>query len=259
MNELATYENLTPLEIRAQINLIQEVMKTVMMKDVHYGVIPGCNAPSLYKPGAEKIMATFRLTPEYQIEDLSTDDEVRYLITTILKAPNGLKVGEGIGECSSTEEKYKWRQSVCDEEFENTQEDQRRIAYKRKKDGYYTVKQVRTNLSDLRNTVLKMAKKRSLVDAVITTTAASDIFTQDIEDLPPEYVNDVVVDAGTIHLPEYPENEFKKNFPSWVKLIEMNKKTPKEIILMISSRYQLTELQKEKINNLNIVLEGEAQ
>lgn len=33
------------------------------------------------------------------------------------------------------------------------------------------------------NTVLKMAKKRALVDAVLTATAASDIFDQDLEDL----------------------------------------------------------------------------
>ena len=33
------------------------------------------------------------------------------------------------------------------------------------------------------NTVLKMAKKRALVDAVLTATAASDIFTQDLEDI----------------------------------------------------------------------------
>ena len=39
------------------------------------------------------------------------------------------------------------------------------------------------NPADHYNTVLKMAKKRALVDAVLTTTAASDIFTQDLEDL----------------------------------------------------------------------------
>ena len=33
------------------------------------------------------------------------------------------------------------------------------------------------------NTVLKMAKKRAHVDAILTATAASDIFTQDIEDM----------------------------------------------------------------------------
>ncbi len=39
------------------------------------------------------------------------------------------------------------------------------------------------NPADHYNTVLKMAKKRALVDAVLTTTAASDIFTQDLEEI----------------------------------------------------------------------------
>jgi hypothetical protein len=34
------------------------------------------------------------------------------------------------------------------------------------------------------NTLLKMAKKRALIDAVLSATRASGIFTQDIEDLP---------------------------------------------------------------------------
>ncbi|HIJ50738.1 MAG TPA: hypothetical protein HPP54_06770, partial [Nitrospinae bacterium] len=38
------------------------------------------------------------------------------------------------------------------------------------------------NPADYYNTVLKMAKKRALVDAVLTATAASDIFSQDIEE-----------------------------------------------------------------------------
>ncbi len=37
--------------------------------------------------------------------------------------------------------------------------------------------------ADQYNTVLKMAKKRALVDAVLTATAASDCFAQDLEDL----------------------------------------------------------------------------
>ena len=42
------------------------------------------------------------------------------------------------------------------------------------------------DIADTYNTVLKMAKKRAHVDAIITVTAASDIFTQDVEDLLPE-------------------------------------------------------------------------
>ena len=40
------------------------------------------------------------------------------------------------------------------------------------------------NPVDSFNTVLKMAKKRALVDAVLTATAASDLFVQDLEDTP---------------------------------------------------------------------------
>lgn len=39
------------------------------------------------------------------------------------------------------------------------------------------------NPADHYNTVPKTAKKRTLVDAVLTTTAASDIFSQDLEEL----------------------------------------------------------------------------
>ena len=43
------------------------------------------------------------------------------------------------------------------------------------------------NPQDLANTILKMAKKRSFVDGILTVTGASRIFTQDIED-----INDIV-------------------------------------------------------------------
>jgi hypothetical protein len=42
------------------------------------------------------------------------------------------------------------------------------------------------DIADLYNTVLKMAKKRAFVDATITATAASDFFTQDVEDFASE-------------------------------------------------------------------------
>lgn len=39
------------------------------------------------------------------------------------------------------------------------------------------------NIADVFNTVLKMAKKRAFVDAIITATASNDLFTQDLEDI----------------------------------------------------------------------------
>jgi len=190
-NEVVTLENkpLSVNEVKAQINIIQKVLQGVMKRDVHYGAVPGCgDKPTLLKPGAEKIMATFRLSADPIIDDLSTNDEIRYRVTVRLKSLNGNFVGSGIGECSTGEEKYKWRKSVCNEEFEEASEDRRREKWLK---GYGNqkprqLKQIRTQPSDLANTVLKMAKKRALVDAVLTATAASDIFDQDLEDLPEE-------------------------------------------------------------------------
>ncbi len=185
-------EHASANEIRANVNLIQEVMRSVMRPDVHYGILPGCKTPSLYKPGAEKIMSTFRLAADPFVEDLCTDDSARFRVTVRLTSSTGAFVGAGIGECSSDEDKYRWRACYIQEEFDDTPEDRRRYKWSQYKGKPATkAKQVRTNPADLRNTVLKMAKKRAQVDAVLTATAASDIFTQDIEDLPKEYTQEM--------------------------------------------------------------------
>jgi len=194
--EVITIEKntLTAKEIKAQVNLIQSVMEAVMKDGTHYGKVPGCgDKPTLLKPGAEKIMATFMLSADPAIEDLSSGDIVRYRIIVKLLARNGAFVGAGIGECSSEEEKYHWRKVVCNEEFETTVEDKRREKWVKGYQGQpnYQVKQIIVNKADVANTVLKMAKKRALVDAVLTATAASDIFAQDLEDLPAEILPEV--------------------------------------------------------------------
>jgi len=180
---------LTAVQVRAQVNLIQEVMKSVMQDGQHYGVIPGAGSkPTLLKPGAEKLMLTFQLSPDLAVEDLSTSDAHRYRVTCRICDRTGNFLGAGLGEASSNEEKYKWRAAVCPEEFDETPEDRKRKKWKK---GYgggaaQAIKQIRTEPADIANTILKMAKKRALVDAALTVTGASDIFTQDIEDMPPE-------------------------------------------------------------------------
>ena len=192
MNEELARQELTAKEVKAQVNLIQEVMAAVMKKDVHYGIIPGCKQPSLYKAGAEKILATFRLSVEPIVEDLSTHDEIKYRVTARgVHQGTGIFVGAGIGECSSNEDKYKWRGVVSDAEWNAMPEDRKRIKYCKPTDWNKAgeIRQIRTNPADLANTVLKMAKKRAQVDLTLTATAASDCFTQDLEDIPDEYDN----------------------------------------------------------------------
>ena len=181
-------------EVRQNINMIHEALKSIMKDGTHFGVIPGCGKPSLYKPGAEVIIALFKLSTDPVVTNMSENGEIRYQVKVNITTRDGVFVGSGIGECSSGEEKYMWRAAICDKEFESTPETMRRIKFSPEKvKGYKTgnileIQQVRVSPSDLANTILKMAKKRALIDGVLTSTAASDIFTQDIQDLPDGYL-----------------------------------------------------------------------
>lgn len=190
-------KSLTAADIRAQVNLMQDVMQEVMLKDTHFGVIPGTSKPTLYKAGAEKIMATFRIAADPEVTDLSRDGEVHYRVKVSMLSSTGAFLGAGIGECSSEEDKYAWRGAVCPEEFDDTPENRRRVKYAKYRGNVEKKKQVRTNPADVSNTILKMAKKRGLIDGVLTVTAASDLFTQDIEDLPAEVAAEIVSQSPT--------------------------------------------------------------
>jgi hypothetical protein len=155
-----------------------------MKSDVHYGVIPGTDKPTLYKPGAEIILSMFRIAVDPTIEDLSTEEHIRYRVQCKgTHMPTGGHIGTGVGEASTKEEKYAWRKAVCTEEFQETPEHRRRIKWKSWNGNTERIEQVRMNPADLANTILKMAKKRALIDLTLTATAASDAFTQDMEEL----------------------------------------------------------------------------
>jgi hypothetical protein len=144
---------LPPSRIIERARAIHEIMKEAMKDGIDYGVITGCGPkPTLLKPGAEKLLMMFQVAPKVTVTDLSTPPDVyRYRVLVSLISQAGVYLGDGIGAASSLEKKW-----------------------------------TRPNPADIDNTVLKMAKKRALVDAVLTVLGASDIFTQDVEDMEPE-------------------------------------------------------------------------
>lgn len=179
---------LTAAQIKDRVNLIQQVMRSVMKDGTHYDVIPGTEKPTLLKPGAEVLCMTFQIAPSYVVEDLSGPDEVRYaIICTGTHQQTGVKLGEGLGECSSSEEKYKWRRATKTE-WERAHEERRRVKYGYSKQDRkeYEILQVRTEPADVANTVRKMAAKRAQVAMTLNVTAASDMFSQDLEEMSPE-------------------------------------------------------------------------
>lgn len=176
---------LTVGEIKDQVSTIQRVLSEVMKKGTHYDVVPGCGDKQvLLKPGAEKILSTFHIGTEIKVEDLGDGFDVRYRVTCRgFHIPTGSTIGYGIGECSTSEKKYKWREAVCQAEFDATPETRRNKLWKKdyNSKNVSEVLQVRQNPADIANTVLKMAKKRAMVDLCLTATACSDMFVQDME------------------------------------------------------------------------------
>lgn len=201
-------------DIISHVATVQEVMRAVMKKDVHFGIIPGTDKPTLYKPGAEVLCMAFRIADGYAVEDLSTDGMVRYRVTcTGTHQTTGVVLGAGMGEASSGEEKYKWRKAF-DPEFAATPDNMRRV-----KHGKYTTQQVRTEPADLANTILKMANKRAKMAMVLNVTAASDCFSQDLEDMD-EAMRDHLTrqdaaPAATTTQPTWPDDTFAKRLPKW--------------------------------------------
>lgn len=253
MNDLVRVDRQLPqtaADVRAHVNLIQEVMQAVMQEGTHFGKIPGTPKPSLWKPGAEVLGTTFRIASSYRIDDLSTPDSVRYRVVCVgTHQATGTVLGEGVGECSSDEEKYKWRKAVSIKEFNATPENRKRVKFGKD----YEANQVRTEPADQANTILKMACKRAQVAMILNVTAASDIFTQDIEDLPEELRGqEEHSGAGNGRretLPAYPSEQFDKNLPGWEKLMSDRTKTAAQIIATVQSKYTLSPEQIKTIQD----------
>ena len=171
---------------------IQEIMERVLQQGVHYGPpYPGSDKVMLLLPGAHTLTSTFGLTPKLDIEDLS-DLGARYFrfrIKVRLYSRGGLYLGEGVGACSTMEEKFNWEYALNDRHYEATDPGDRRVAFKKDRKaegGVVEVKQVRANFADKENTCTKIACKRGLVAAVILVLDCSDIFNQDLEELADE-------------------------------------------------------------------------
>jgi hypothetical protein len=263
MNGAASIENVV-----ARVQLIHTVMEKVMKKDTHYGIVPGTTKPSLLKPGAEVLATTFQLAPTVTTEIERSVDAIRVTAHVSLHSFNGQFLGEGVGECSTGEEKFKWRSSVSDDEFNSFSEDKRRVAYKKGKGGSaYTIKQVRQNPDDMANTVLKMAKKRAFVDAILTVTGASDIFTQDVEDM--DIPAAAVEKAEPVMAPEevakvdisdvLPDASTKELTSAMYETAKKNGKTTGQVREMFQSLFHVekyTELSDEQLRKMVVILEA---
>ena len=141
-----------------RISEFQRLVQARLRAGLDYGVIPGTSKMTLLKPGAEKICMLLGLRSEFDIMDTTRDFEsgfFQYQVKCRLYWGDML-ITEGMGAANTRETRYRGRDA-------------------------YT----------LDNTVLKMGKKRALVDAALMVGSLSDIFTQDMEDFEDSEPEDV--------------------------------------------------------------------
>ena len=209
--ELVRYEpgrTLTPVMnltlAKSRLKEFQEFVAGYMVEGEDYGLIPGTQKKTLYKPGADKLCELYGLTDSYRIIDRLVDFDrglFDYEIECTLSRDG--PVATGLGSCSSFEGKYRWRDSKykcpsCSKEtIIKGKEDFGGgwLCFKKKggcgakfEDGDQTIEgQIigpveNEDIATLKNTILKMAKKRAKVDATLAATRSSGVFTQDVGD-----------------------------------------------------------------------------
>jgi hypothetical protein len=188
----------------------QEFVRGYLVEGEDFGTIPGTPKPTLLKPGADKLCELYGMADEYeiltQVEKFESDPPLfDYTVKCILTSRrDGRLVATGLGSCNSYEGKYKWRDSQricpnckqaciikgkeeygggflcfakkggCGAKFSDT-------------DPLITEQKVgrvpNDDIATIKNTILKMAKKRAKIDATLGATRSSGIFTQDMEDI----------------------------------------------------------------------------
>ena len=211
---------ITAAELVKRMALIEEAKRTAMTEDVDYGRVPGTDKPGLFKPGAEKLAVLFKLDVQPRNEVIWGPGEHLTVISraTVYHAPTGTRLGYGEGICSSRERSraYRKQERTCPE-CEQPAVIKGKAEFGggwlcwRKRGGCgakfpagderieaQEVGEIENpDLPDTWNAVAKMGKKRAYVDAVLSVTGASAIFTQDIGADP----SDTTTPAGPEHGP----------------------------------------------------------
>lgn len=177
-------------EAKRRLFFLRAFIQNMMKEGIDYGKIPNTNKSCLFKSGAEKLCDLFEFTKQVeilnQIEDFDTG-LFHYEVKVILCGKmTGLVEAEGVGSCNSREKKYR-----------------------------------NQDAASAANTILKMAKKRALIDATLTATRSSDIFTQDMEDEP--QMKEIQGERNVSPLPSFRDDHSdaveKKATPSQVSYI----------------------------------------
>ncbi len=170
---------LSAAEARGQVEAIRELQQAVMAEGRDYGMVPGIERPTLFKSGAELLLKVHGYGHHLDPVEVERDEHGRkFGLTyrcTVTLGPRDREVVVATcdGYCGYDESKY--YQSVTTLE---ARERANATKYQRPARPDKWAEEYRAPW----NTLLKMAEKRALVGAALQATAASGLFTQDLED-----------------------------------------------------------------------------
>jgi hypothetical protein len=186
------------------LKTIRDFVKKEMDDGLDYGLIPGTGTKkTLFLPGAQKVNMLYNCYPEYAVEltELANGHADFRVMTKLVSRSTGTVVGAGLGSCSTMESKYRWRNAgkICPAcglpTLLKSKEKPEWFCWKKKggcgasfplDDAAISSQPVgrveNPDIYDVRNTVLKIAKKRSLVDASLGLGCLAELFTQDLEE-----------------------------------------------------------------------------
>lgn len=129
---------------------LQNFIKYMMVPNIDYGFVKGCPKPMLLKAGAEKLCDIYGFSKQIEITQRVNDWDkgIFYfeIKAILINKKTGVIESEGVGCCTNKEKKFAGQ------------------------DAFSVI-----------NSVLKMAKKRAIVDATLAATRSSGIFGQDLE------------------------------------------------------------------------------
>lgn len=172
-----------------KVKTLQGTLKSLLTENHDFGKIPGCgDKPTLLKPGAEKILMALGITSSYELIEHTEDFDglgfFAYTVKcTLLKGSQ--KITEGLGHANSKEKKWAYEFVYEKDLPDGTDKDLLKKKRFEGKNGTFYKYEVNADANSKANTILKMAKKRAQIDAVLTVASLSEIFTQDFDDLPP--------------------------------------------------------------------------
>ena len=157
------------------LKAFKEFIKNDFVDGVDFGQIPNTDKPTLLKAGFEKIQFYLGLSPQYRLlnREFIANQPIKYRRWN--EATNSYETAETIRNYYS----WEW---ACDLYNGDTKVAEGVGCANTEERKYMSQYEKAETPDSLANTVMKIAKKRALGDAILNVGGISDMFTVDLED-----------------------------------------------------------------------------